>query len=122
MSFLRPFGSKRQSRADRLALKSVLKQVAYSLIPFIIIGCIGHGQSFQADADALGTLAKQQVYMVGHEAVGIHMAVRRYMFAIVIHRIHEELQAVEELLIVLLFLKDVLAVDAAHHHMMDACA
>ena len=60
--------------------------------------------------------------MVGHEAVGIYMEVRRDMFTIVIYRIYEVLKTDEELLIILLLLKDILSIDATKHHMVDTCA
>jgi hypothetical protein len=44
------------------------------------------------------------------------------MFAIVIYRIYEVLKTDEELLIIPLFFKDILSVDATKHHMVDACA
>jgi hypothetical protein len=62
------------------------------------------------------------MYVIGHEAVGIYMEVRRDMFAIVIYRIYEVLKTDEKLLIILLLFKDILSVDATKHHMVDTCA
>lgn len=50
------------------------------------------------------------------------MEVRRDMFAIVIYRIYKVLKADKKLLIILPFFKDILAIDAAHHYMIDAGA
>lgn len=62
------------------------------------------------------------MYVIGHETVGIYMEVRRDMFAIVIYRIYKVLKADKKLLIILPFFKDILAIDAAHHYMIDAGA
>ena len=64
----------------------------------------------------LSAYAYEQVEMVGHEAVGIIGAVAATGVAIVIVPDAHTVEGVDELEVVFLVLKDILVVDASHHH------
>ena len=66
------------------------------------------------------TLAKEQVEVVGHEAVGVIGAVLSGGKALVVVADAEPLHALHEVLIIFRVLEDYLVVDSAHHHVIDA--
>ena len=65
-------------------------------------------------------LAKEQVEVVGHEAVGVIGAVLSGGKALVVVADAEPLHALHEVLIIFRVFEDYLVVDSAHHHVVDA--
>ena len=84
MSFLRPCGSKRQSRADGLALEALFEQVSVAAVLPIIIVHVGACYAFDGLSHSFIALANQEVKVVAHEAVGVIAAVTATSVALVI--------------------------------------
>lgn len=65
MSFLRPCGSKRQSRADRLALEALFEQVSVAPVLSIIIVHVRACYTFNSLTHSFIALANQEVSTFG---------------------------------------------------------
>lgn len=109
---------------DRLALEALFEQVAIAPVLSIIVIDIAAGNALDSLSHRLFSLAYEQVKMVGHghEAVGIIGAVAATGVAIVIVPDAHTVEGIDELVVVFLVFKDILMIDASHHHMMDTCA
>ena len=59
--------------------------------------------------------------VVRHQAVGVVGAVASAGVALIIVTHPHPVKGIDELVVVLLFLKDILVVDASHHHVEDSC-
>ena len=116
MSFLRPCGSKRQSRADGLALEALFEQVSVAPVLSIIIVHVRACYAFDGLSHSFIAFAYQEVEVVAHEAVGVIAAVTATSVALVIVPNAHPVEGVDELVVVFLVLKDILVVDASHHH------
>lgn len=62
-------------------------------------------------------LGNQEVKVVAHEAVGVIAAVTATSVALVIVPDTHTVEGIDELIDIFLVFKDILMVDAAHHHM-----
>ena len=118
MSFLRPCGSKRQSRADGLALEALFEQVAVATVFPIIIVHVGTCYALDGLSHSFIAFAYQEVEVVAHEAVGVIAAVTATGVALVIVPKAHAVEGVDELVVVFLVFKDGLMINTTHHHMV----
>ena len=82
----------------------------------IIIVHVGAGYALHGLSHALLALTDEQVEVVRHEAVGVIGAVASAGVAFVIVAHSHPVKGCDELEVVFLVLKDILVVDASHHH------
>ena len=101
---------------DRLRLETLFEKVAVASVFAVIIVHVGAGNALYCLAHALIALANQEMEMVGHEAVGIIGAVAAAGGALIVIPHPHTVEGCNELVVVFLVLKDILVVDASHHH------
>ena len=101
---------------DRLALEALFEQVAVATVFPIIIVHVGACYALDGLSHSFIAFAYQEVEVVAHEAVGIIAAVTATSVALVIVPNAHPVEGVDELVVVFLVLKDILVVDASHHH------
>lgn len=105
---------------DRLAFESVLKEVAYALITFIEIGCIGDGNALDNASDGFCLVTYEQVYMVGHQTVGVDVASWWKGSTQLVFGVDLLVEGLDEFQIVVSIDEDVLTIDAAEHYVINA--
>ena len=86
-----------------------------SVLPIIIVH-VAAGYALYGLAYALLALTNEQVEMISHEAVGVIGAVASAGVALIVVTHTHPVKGIDELVVVFLVLKDILVVDAAHHH------
>ncbi len=116
MSFLRPCGSKRQSRADRLALESFLEKMSAATVLPIIIVHVGTCYALHRLAHGLLALTDEQVEVIRHQTIGIERTIGATSKTIVIILIAHPIERIDKLVIVFCFFEYVLVVNPTHHH------
>ena len=105
-----------------LALETFLEQMTITSVLSIIVIYITAGNALHCVTYALFTLTYEQMKMIVHEAVGIIGTIATAGVAIIIVPDTHTVEGVDELIVIFLVFKDILMVDAAHHHMIDAGA
>lgn len=116
MSFLRPCGSKRQSRADWLALEALFEQVAIAPVLSIIVIDITASNALNSLSHCLFTFTDEKVKMVRHQTIGIERTIGATSKTIVIILIAHPIERIDKLVIVFCFFEYVLVVNPTHHH------
>ena len=101
---------------DGLALETLFEQVSVATVLPIIIVHVGACYAFDGLSHSFIAFAYQEVKVVAHEAVGVIAAVAATGVAIVIVPNAHPVEGIDELVVVFLVLKDILVVDASHHH------
>ena len=86
-----------------------------SVLPIIIVH-VGTCYAFDGLSHSFIALTDEQVEVISHEAVGVITAVTATGVALVIVPNAHPVEGIDELVVVLLVLKDILVVDASHHH------
>ena len=84
------------------------------------IAHVGHADALHHCADVLGALGDEQVDVVVHQTIGMDVAEGRQGLALMVLGGGDGAQDLEELAAVLIVGKDVLAVDTAQHHVVNA--
>ena len=106
---------------DWFTEETVLEQMTITFIFAIIVTGICNSYTLDTFSNLFILLSHQQMYMVGHQTVGIESAMRGKNMAIVIMSDYQPIENLEELDVVLIIFKDVLLVDTTKHDMIDAC-
>ena len=101
---------------DGFALEALFEQVAVATVLPIIIVHVGTCYAFDGLSHSFIALANQEVKVVAHETVGVIAAVTATSIALVIIPNAHPVEGVDKLVVVFLVLKDILVVDASHHH------
>ena len=101
---------------DGFALEALLEQVSVAPVLSIIIVHVGTCYAFYGLSHSFIAIANQEVKVVAHEAVGVIAAVTATSVALVIIHNAYPVEGVDELVVVFLVFKDILVVDASHHH------
>lgn len=101
---------------DGLAFEAFFEQVSIATVFSIIIVHVGACYALDGLSHSFVALAYQEVEVVAHEAVGVITAVTATGVALVIVPNAHPVEGVDELVVVFLVLKDILVVDASHHH------
>ena len=105
-----------RSLVRRFALEAFFEEVAVAPVLSIIIVHVGAGYALHGLAHALFALTDEQVEVVRHETVGIVGAVAAARVALIVIPHPHTVEGGDELVVVLLVLKDILMIDASHHH------
>jgi hypothetical protein len=101
---------------DGFALEALFEQVSVATVLPIIIVHVGTCNAFDGLSHSFIAFANQEVEVVAHEAVGVIAAVTATSVALVIIPNAHPVEGIDELVVVFLVLKDILVVDASHHH------
>ena len=104
---------------DRLTAEPVVKQGAETLMPLVIVADIGDANALHHCADVLGTLGNEQMDVVIHQTIGVDVTIRGQRFAIAVLGSRDRTKNLEELAAVLIVGKDVTAVNATQHYVVN---
>ena len=107
---------------DGLALEALFEQVSVATVLPIIIVHVGTCYAFDGLSHSFFAFAYQEVEVVAHEAVCVITATPATGVAFVIVPNAHPVEGIDELVVIFLVLKDILMIDAAHHHMEYPCA
>ena len=93
----------------RLALETILKEMTYTAIFLVVIRHIAWSDGFHYLTHLQTLFGNQQMDMIGHQAIGVDVTRNRW------HHFDESP-------VVFGIIKNVLTVNTAQHHMIDACS
>ena len=113
-------GDKVAGIADRLAAEAVMEQRPKAFMPLVIVADIGNANAFHHHTDVLSALSNEQMNVVVHQAVGMNVTVGRYGLSVLVLRSCDGFKDFEEFAPVLIVGKDIAAIDASHHHVIDS--
>jgi len=105
---------------DRLALEPVLEEMSEVDVFLIVTLGVRDTNPFDDGRQGFGGLFDEQVDMVGHQTVCVEETAGRQRFARVIGRKGHHKEQLRETAVVFFVFKDVLPIDSAEHHVVDA--